>query len=196
MIFLREIKSLSRPDKPNEQLESLEFYLSLAERGIRKCANSIRVGLCKQMLRDEDAIAFVAHELTLADWRYDPQYGRSKEEWQNDILFCAIKKYAVNGGRVHRNFVDIEEEFAAYIDVDITRERPVNPEDQLAVYDVDLAIAIEKAHLTPSQRECIHLHLFEDLTFREIGTLLNCSHNNAFINYKNGISKLREAMNA
>lgn len=193
MVFIREIVSLTPPANPNTQLETLSTYLELAKCGIKRYANSVSYGLSKRMLADEDAVSLVVHELMIADWRYDPSFGRTRDAWRGDIIFCAIKKYVSNNEHTLRPKSEFDENHC-FVDEDLTTKSILQQESgELPVTDINLHHAIEQASLTPVQKQCIHLHIFEHMTFREIGTYLKFSYQNAKKHFDGGIRKVREA---
>jgi RNA polymerase sigma-70 factor (ECF subfamily) len=57
-------------------------------------------------------------------------------------------------------------------------------------------LALESAirQLPADQREVLHLHSFEGLTFREIGELLNESINTVSSRYRYGVGRLRQIL--
>jgi RNA polymerase sigma-70 factor, ECF subfamily len=62
----------------------------------------------------------------------------------------------------------------------------------------DEQIALEQAiaHLPPEQREAVHLHAFEGLTFQEIADLTRESMNTVASRYRYALDKLRAHLGA
>lgn len=56
------------------------------------------------------------------------------------------------------------------------------------------ALCLAMAGLPVEQREVLVLHVFDEMTFREIGDLLGVSANTAASRYRYAISRLREAL--
>jgi hypothetical protein len=92
-------------DHSGIQFESLDFYLNLSQKIIAKLAPTFFSGLSKEMLKNEDAVSFVANAIMMGDWRWE----KSDEKKQNKTLYsyrnqCAIwaiktyitKKYKLN----------------------------------------------------------------------------------------------------
>ena len=62
----------------------------------------------------------------------------------------------------------------------------------------DARIALERAirDLSPEQREVIHLHVFEGMTFQEIADAADTSINTVAARYRYGLEKLRKMLTA
>ena len=82
-------------DHKDVNFESLDFYTNLAKKIIAKIGPTFFAGLSKQMLKDEDAISFVANAIMMGDWRW-----KQKEEdkplkglysYRNQCAIWAIK---------------------------------------------------------------------------------------------------------
>jgi hypothetical protein len=88
------IPSVGKPkilyqDHKNIKFESLDFYINLAKKIISKMAPTFFSGLSKEMLKNEDAISFVANAIMMGDWRWkkDTIKDNSNEEKQYKTLY-------------------------------------------------------------------------------------------------------------
>jgi RNA polymerase sigma-70 factor (ECF subfamily) len=94
--------------------------------------------------------------------------------------FSTLRRRAVDGDRVPR----------ADGTTQLLEPRPeagTAPEDRLA-----LERAIRS--LPPDQREVIHLHVYEGMTFQEVATLADESVNTIASRYRYALAKLRQAL--
>ena len=86
-------------DHANLEFESLDFYLNLSQKIIAKIAPTFFAGLSKEMLKNEDAIAFVANAIMMGDWRWEKnnsnesKTNKSLYSYRNQCAIWAIKTY-------------------------------------------------------------------------------------------------------
>lgn len=59
-----------------------------------------------------------------------------------------------------------------------------------------LALEAAMVHLTPEQREVVHLHAFEGLTFQEVADATSESINTIASRYRYALARLREVLSA
>lgn len=62
--------------------------------------------------------------------------------------------------------------------------------------DRGAALRAAVAQLPPKQRLVLELRVFDDLSFREVAELADCSENTAKVNFHYALRRLRELMNA
>lgn len=55
----------------NDDFCSLDEYVLIAKKTISSYASKIKHGLAEEMLRNDDAIANIAHAIMMADWQFD-----------------------------------------------------------------------------------------------------------------------------
>jgi len=88
---------------------------------------------------------------------------------------------------------DHRREETAEIDDDAISEAPAAPGRLAAGEDgVQLRAAIAK--LPPKQKLVLELRVFDDLSFKEVAELADCSENTAKVNFHYAVKKLREIL--
>lgn len=84
----------------NKDFGTLDEYLEIARRTIVSYAGEIRLGLADEMLKNEDAVANVAHAVMMADWHFD---GRGdKFGFRKQRIKWAIRNYITR--KTHRQY--------------------------------------------------------------------------------------------
>jgi hypothetical protein len=83
---------------PKFEMETLNEYLTIAEKMIGALAPSIKYGLAEEMLNSDDAISNVAHDIMLADWQFNGRGNRFG--FRKDRARYSIKSYL---GRKSKN---------------------------------------------------------------------------------------------
>lgn len=189
-------KGLYESDVVKDRMLSLEQYLKIARQIIGKFAlASVR----NQMLRDEDAIAFIAEHLMAATVRFEEDSGRTFKSYLNQCGIWAINRWLTNV------------KSAAKLDVcslDFTHDnegikRPKNLHEVIPDKDsssiLDSLIAKETideilSHpcLNDAQRKCLKLKFIDDLTYREIAEHMSFTRARAEQVTKEALRKLNE----
>lgn len=88
------------PNKGPEDFCDLNEYITIARKTISAYAPGIRIGLAEEMLKNEDAIANIAHTAMMADWHFDGRgdiHGFRKQRIQ-----WAIKSYVGRSSRASK----------------------------------------------------------------------------------------------
>lgn len=87
-------------DHKDVNFESLDFYINLAQKIIAKLAPTFFIGLSKEMLKNEDAISFVANAIMMGDWRWKQNDTSDKNKqyknlysYRNQCAIWAIQTY-------------------------------------------------------------------------------------------------------
>lgn len=168
---------------------NLSFYIDLAKKTINKFGSKMYIGLSKEMLCNEDAIADVAHALMVADWKYDDNRigkntGKKKTRYsyRNQCALWAIQTYATKSKRKKNHFLSLDN----FIDgmEDASFESVLADENQLPA--IDTILSKEKNHLTEElvnsifssniltekQAQQLRMYYIDGLTLQEIGDSL------------------------
>jgi RNA polymerase sigma factor (sigma-70 family) len=114
------------------------------------------------MLRDDDAIDFVAHQIMRADWRYDNTRLVKDTSWRYYAAKKAVQSYAKDAGRARKRTVSLN-------DFPHLCRSP----EHVAHEDMEEGHAVLMKlldMLTPLQRHCVVLHHLEGRTPSEIAT--------------------------
>ncbi len=93
-------KTRPLPNKGPEDFSDLNEYLNIARRTISAYAPRIRIGLAEEMLKNEDAVANIAHAAMMADWHFD---GRGNiHGFRKQRIKWAIKSYVGRSSRTSK----------------------------------------------------------------------------------------------
>lgn len=110
--------------------------------------------------------------------------GESKfRSWLMQIVVNTSRNYLRSQYR--RNESNIEDEVIAYEHQDYKR---IEGEETLEV----LRAAIDR--LPPRQKTALELRLFEELSFKEIATIMDCPFDTAKANFRHALLKIREQL--
>jgi RNA polymerase sigma-70 factor (ECF subfamily) len=78
---------------------------------------------------------------------------------------------------------------------DSLTEMPVAP-GKIADNQAGVALRVAVAQLPPKQRLVLELRVFDDLSFKEVAELADCSENTAKVNFHYAVKKLRDILGA
>lgn len=176
---------ISYKDHSTVNFESLEFYVILAQKIIAKFSN----GISKHMLKDDDAIAFVANAIMMGDWRWkdnkdlDQNKYKSLYSYRNQCGIWAIKTYVtkfyknkkskknLNSYSLNHSSIEDNAELSTIIPdnnqinpLDILIKQEEHRSKQLLIQDI-----LKSDLLSDKQKEYIQLYFFENLTLDKIG---------------------------
>jgi len=88
---------------------------------------------------------------------------------------------------------DHRREQPAEIDEDAISEAPVAP-GKLAAGEDGVLLRAAIAQLPPKQKLVLELRVFDDLSFKEVAELADCSENTAKVNFHYAVKKLRDIL--
>jgi RNA polymerase sigma factor (sigma-70 family) len=196
-------------DHSDIQFESLDFYLNLSQKIIAKLAPTFFSGLSKEMLKNEDAVSFVANAIMMGDWRWE----KSDEKKQNKTLYsyrnqCAIwaiktyitKKYKLNKSK-KRSFsmssFSLSDEDALLTEL-ISDQKQKDPIDILIKEEENNTTCglvnelLNSDILTDKQKDHIKLYFLENYTLEKIGEKYGITREAIRQSIKSSIKKIRE----
>lgn len=179
----------------NEML-SLNEYINIAKRCIGHFASS---DLAAQMLRNDDAISFVAEHLMMASCRYDEAKGRTVRSYHNQCAIWAIQNWVA---RISKNESyeilslnkELREEGTAremYQVLEDERPLPINSielEENRMLADELLASPV----LSKLEKDCISMKFLRQMSATEIAEDLEVNRKLVYTSIQKGIAKLRE----
>ena len=168
-----KVRDLYEAKETTARMLSLEEYLKTARQVISKFAiGSVRT----QMLRDEDAIAFIAEHLMTATVRFQEDKGRTFKSYLNQCGIWAINRWLTNIKA--SNKVDV-------MSMDFESDSCGNGRDSMTLHDlipdkapttVEALISQETLDeilthpcLNDTQKLCLRFKFVDNLTYREIG---------------------------
>jgi len=195
-------------DHSTIEFQSLDFYLSLAQKTIAKFGKNISGTLAKEMLSSEDAISNVASCLMMADWRWDKDrignHGthKTRYSYRNQCAIWAIKSYLTR--KKQKNHIDCVDTISNtnIKELDLMKIIPhstkspieilVDAEDQNIIRDkINFYINPNNNILTKKQAECLKMYYFDEMTFAAIGKHYNVSREAIRQNIKRAIDKIK-----
>jgi len=197
-------------DHSNVKFESMDFYICLAQKIIAKMAPSFFGGLSKEMLKNEDAISFVATAIMMGDWRWkngeentDKQY-KNLYSYRNQCGIWAIqtyvtKKYKQNNSnkKIKASYsLSHQEDDMALEGVlpDVNQKEPVNILiDQEAKNSLsnDIVNLLDLSAISDKQKQYIQMYYYENMTLEQIGRHFNVTREAVRQSIKSALAKIR-----
>ena len=162
--------------------DTLSVYLKQAENIILKYADGYQYGLCKKMMRNEDAISGVAYAVMYADYKWKDDKGMSRDSWRIRNGQFAIQKFLARSRTKNNTMLSTIE---WYDDTDAVAEKPS--------FDYNYFIEIQdRANLTPIEAECLKLRFIEDRSFPKIAYQLTLTLPKTLTVYNNALKKVKK----
>lgn len=198
-------------DHSSVNFESLDFYINLAQKTIAKLAPTFFAGLSKEMLKNEDAISFVANAIMMGDWRWkkdekdqEKKY-KSLYSYRNQCAIWAIKTYITKKYKVahsdkksfnmsgisSKNYddltlMDIVSDESQREPIDILIEKEDNQISENLINEI-----LNSEILSDKQKDHIRMYYFENETLEKIGQKYNVTREAIRQSIKSSISKIR-----
>lgn len=203
-------------DHSEIQFESLDFYINLAKKIIAKMGPTFFSGLSKHMLKNEDAISFVANAIMMGDWRWkkdnqtdDTKVYKNLYSYRNQCGIWAIKTYVTKQYKQKNNKRKINTQYSLnYVDDnDISLESAIADNNQKEPIDVilekekidNLLASIDELFnsgiLSDKQKEQIIMYYYDNMTLEQIGHKYNVTREAVRQSIKSGINKIRTLLN-
>lgn len=170
---------------PEGKLESLQFYLQLAEVTIKTHGNKYSSVLSKS----EDAINFISNSLILADLKWKPNKRMTLKSWRISQGIFAISKYVKRLRRINKNSINTNEYYGA-----IDHHTPIDSLLDQEQQDVVL-YSLNNSGLKPMESEVIKMRLWDNLTFKQIAEHYKITKQAAQMRYGKAIKKLDNIWN-
>lgn len=201
-------QKISYKDHKEVKFESLDFYINLAKKIIAKIGPTFFAGLSKQMLKDEDAIAFVANAIMMGDWRWKKAEAdrphKNLYSYRNQCAIWAIKTYVTKQYKSNHTKKKIKATHSLnYQEDDITLENIIPDYSQKE----PVAIIIDQEDLkdkqeiikklfdseliSDKQKKYLQLYYFEDMTLEKIGQKFDVTREAVRQSIKTAINKIR-----
>lgn len=198
-------------DHSDVSFESLDFYLNLAKKIIAKMAPTFFNGLSKEMLRSEDAIAFVANAIMMGDWRWkkktsDQENYKTLYSYRNQCGIWAIQTYVTKQYKNKNNKRKIQAKYS----LSYSNEDDVNLQDIIADTDqqepIDLLEDKEDKEslqnlvsslfdleiISDKQKEFIRLYYFQNMTLEKIGKKFSVTREAVRQSIRSALQKIRK----
>lgn len=184
------------PDANSQTFLTLEEYLEIARRCI--LSHVAHKQLCHQMLQSDDALSYVAHDIMMADWKFDSQGGkRTRMGYRSQCAKWSIIRFINNMNNsknkvlpsINQSFGDSDRQFTDFIED--YREPGTQVIDEAEEID-NIRALLYNGCLTESEAKCLDLYYLHDLTLQEIGTKLGVSKQRIQQVVKKGLQTLKE----
>lgn len=192
--------------------QTLPFYIDLAKKTINKFGRKMHIGLSSEMLKNEDAVADVAHAIMMADWNYDDsrvgkKTGKKKTRYsyRNQCALWAIQTYATKSKKKKNFFLSID----ALIDKSgsentfesiLADKKQTDPADNV-IYNEASDLTTELINeifasnmLTDKQAKQIKMYYIDGMTLQQIGDTFSVSREAVRQSIKIGIEKIRHVL--
>jgi len=137
---------------------TLEEYYDVA----RRCIGAFAVGsLARSMLRNEDAISFVAEHLMYAAFRWDASKGRTLTSYLNQCAIWSIHRWLVLSNKSTQQSmsslnVNVCDNSNTQL-YELIEDTTVQPPDDIVSEQEYLAYVLDDAGLTQRQRHCVEV---------------------------------------
>jgi RNA polymerase sigma factor (sigma-70 family) len=198
-------------DHASINFESLDFYLSLAQKIIAKLGPTFFSGLSKEMLKNEDAIAFVANAIMMGDWRWKKESGDKKQHkslysYRNQCAIWAIKTYITKkykmahsskkayniSGVSSKDYDDL-----AITDVisDESQKEPIDiliEKENSQISEILIKEILESNILSDKQKDHLKMYYFENQTLEKIGEKYGVTREAIRQSIKTSLNKIRD----
>lgn len=202
---------ISYKDHESVNFESLDFYLNLARKIVAKIGPTFFAGLSKHMLKDEDAISFVANAIMMGDWRWKDENKDSEKplkslySYRNQCAIWAIKTYVTKQYKNNHSKKKIKTTHSLnYQEDDSSLENIIADNSQQEPLDIlietedktcckELINDLLKCSLiSDKQKEYIDLYYFQDMTLEKIGKKHGVTREAVRQSIKTALNKIRE----
>lgn len=203
-------------DHTNIQFESLDFYINLSQKIIAKIAPTFFAGLSKEMLKNEDAISFVANAIMMGDWRWEKnseqesKTHKSLYSYRNQCAIWAIKTYITKQYKNKHskkklntdcslNYSDGEDMQLETIIQDKSQKDPLDiicDQEDKQIKSKLINDLLESDILSDKQKDYIKLYYFENMTLEKIGQKYDVTREAVRQSIKSSISKIKQLVNS
>ena len=167
---LNKSKIFEIDEKTKERILPLSEYLKIARKTIGHFASPT---LANSMLKNEDAVSFVAECLMRGSLRWKEDGGRGLHSYLNQCAVWAIKRWVTNEKSANRQnnlsldylFDESNNNNSLYHTLEDKKQRK---EPEISIDEI-----INKPYLNDTQKECLKLRFVDGMTLRAIGKALN-----------------------
>jgi hypothetical protein len=200
-------------DHTEVNFESLDFYLNLAKKIIAKLGPTFFNGLSKEMLKSEDAIAFVANAIMMGDWRWkkgdekdqDAKKYKTLYSYRNQCAIWAIKTYTTKKYKIAHSTKksynmsgisskDFDDLSLTDIIADNTQQEPIDiliAKENREISEELIQEILGSEILSHKQKDHIRMYYFENQTLEKIGEKYGVTREAIRQSIKTAITKIR-----
>lgn len=187
----------------NIEMETLEEYQTIAKKTIASFAPTLMFGLAEEMLKNEDAIANVAHAIMMADWQFDGRgtiFGFRKERAKYAIKSYLSRRSKNVNKNVLRldNIVDSNNSDNSYTEFLESKEQS----HENAIQDIEMGKFIlsrmddlvKTGVISDKGVRLIKMKYMDDLSMTEIASIENTSRQAVYDMINRTITLVRESV--
>jgi RNA polymerase sigma factor (sigma-70 family) len=198
-------------DHTSVNFESLDFYLNLAQKIIAKLAPTFFNGLSKEMLKNEDAIAFVANAIMMGDWRWkkgdekDSKKYKTLYSYRNQCAIWAIKTYVTKKYKIAHSTKksysmsgvsskDFDDLSITDVIADTSQKEPIEiliAKENTEICEGLIHQILESNILSEKQKDHIKMYYFEHQTLEKIGEKYGVTREAIRQSIKSSVNKIR-----
>lgn len=199
------------PDKNNQEFLGLNDYITGARRIIKKCISlkKLKHWNLNNLIYDEDFVSHVAHGMMMADWRFDPNKGMTRENFRFNYALYTIKSVLNQDKKSWKRrrrdglkSLDLSVRDFNNLYSQIKDTKTPNPLDNLLAQigakcsDTEqISNCLTNGFLTPRESEAIHAYYVDDMTLEAAGTQLGVTRERVRQLVNSGIAKIKEFLN-
>lgn len=192
-----------------QEFDSLSTYINLAKKTINKFGSKMYGGLAKEMLKNDDAIADVAHAIMLGDWRWDENrkgktgQQKTRYSYRNQCAIWAIQTYITKKYK-KKNSNHISLDYSKNDDClnlkDILCSKEEDPYEILSKREAtrtlneDIHAVLNSSLISDKQRQYIELYFFEEYTLEKIGKKFNITREAVRQNINKALSNIKKTI--
>jgi RNA polymerase sigma factor (sigma-70 family) len=210
-------QKISYKDHKNINFEPMSFYIDLAQKIISKMGHTFFNGLSKEMLKNEDAISFVASSIMMGDWRWkngkdsgekDKNY-KTLYSYRNQCGIWAMKTYITKQYKKRNNTKSKINNYSInYSDEDINVESMIADKNQKEPLDIlskeeekasvskDIKLLLDLSPISKKQRDYINMYYYENMTLEQIGKQNGVTREAIRQSIKSALLKIKEFSSA
>lgn len=170
------------PNTDDVAFSSLDQYILIAKKVVCRHADRMRPGLSTEILKNEDAIANIAHAIMMADWQFNGKgtlngWRSQKGRWalmgyirrskrRNETSAVSLDAQ-ISSTNVFRH--DSDANFHSSVSSNVmTPDDEVSEKEKQETFKSILLEMMDEASLSTRQREMIQLHYLQDISVAEI----------------------------
>lgn len=175
------------PEHTSQTFMTLSEYLEAAERAIMYWMPKIKPSLTIKLSKDEDAIAFVAYAMMIADWKWRDDGGRTPRSYRNDYASYALRTLVKRQSHTQK-YQYLEDELGCDYSTgkhNLLKDTIVDSkaEDPLSILIGStkqnrlnrIRDAMDNKVINERERHCLKEYYYNDKTCLEIGKSLGVS---------------------
>jgi RNA polymerase sigma factor (sigma-70 family) len=198
-------------DHSSVKFENMDFYIDLAKKIISKMAPTFFSGLSKEMLKNEDAISFVASSIMMGDWRWKnneendtTKTYKTLYSYRNQCGIWAIKTYVTKKYKQNNNKKKIKVTHSINHNDDLNLENLLPDNSQKDPVEIlidrekhinmslDMQNLLNMSNISAKQKEYIRLYYYENMTLEQIGNSYGVTREAVRQSIKSAIGKIKE----